>query len=93
MLQDTEGTRLIPCGWKDRYSIRPHPPEAFLHDCLSWDPFFYSLMFYRREGTSHFAGSCRVPDRILCQIQILYILEIGSDFVPYGLEAFLARDT
>ena len=90
MLQDTEGTRLIPCGWKDRYSIRPHPPEAFLHDCLSWDPVLDFPLFYRCEGASHFPGSCRVPYRFLCQVQVLSILKVGYDVVPDSLEAFLA---
>ena len=90
MVQDTKGTRLIPCGWEDRYSIRPHPSEALLHDCLSWDPLLDFPLFYRCEGASRFTGSCRVPYRILCQIQVLHILEVGLDFVPDSLEAFLA---
>ncbi len=90
MLQDTEGTRLIPCGWKDRYAIRPHPPEAFLHDCLSWDAVPDFPLFYRCEGASHFPGSCRVPYRFLCQVQVLSILKVGYDVVPDSLEAFLA---
>jgi hypothetical protein len=66
MLQDTEGARLIPCGWEDRYAIRPHPTETFLHDCLSWYPLLDSLVFSRLEGASHFTGSCRVPYSLLC---------------------------
>ena len=77
MFQDTEGPILITCGWEDRDSIRPHPPETF-------------LMFYRREGASHVTGSCRIPYRLLCQIEELDILEVGCDFVPDSLQAFLA---
>ena len=90
VLQNTKGPGRITCGWEDRYSVRPHPTETFLHDCLSWNPIFDSSIFYRREGASHFTGSYRVPCRLLCQIQVLYILEFGCDFIPYGLEAFLA---
>ncbi len=50
MFQDTEGPSFVTFRWEDRYSIRPHPPETFLHDCLSWDPLLNSLMFYRREA-------------------------------------------
>jgi hypothetical protein len=89
MFQDTEGPSLITCGWEDRYSIRPHPPETFLQDCLSWDPLLDSLMLYRREGANHFTGSCCVPYRLLCQIEGLDILEVGCDFVPDSLETFL----
>jgi hypothetical protein len=34
-------------------------------------------MFYRREGVSHFTGSCRVPYCLLCQVEVLDILEVG----------------
>jgi hypothetical protein len=33
------------------------------------------------EGASHFTGSCRVPYRLLCQTQVLYILEFGCNFI------------
>jgi hypothetical protein len=36
------------------------------------------------------SGSCHVPYRLLCQVQVLYILEFGCNFIPYSLEAFLA---
>jgi hypothetical protein len=39
---------------------------------------------------NHFTDSYRVPYHRLCQIQVLYILEVGCDFIPYSLEAFLA---
>jgi hypothetical protein len=90
VFQNTEGPSRVVYGWEDRYSVRPHLPETFLHDCFSWDPFFDSSIFYRRDGTSHFTGSFRVPYRLLCQIQVLHILEVGCDFIPYSLEAFLA---
>ncbi len=66
--------------------------RTFLHDCFPWDSLFDSSIFYRREGASHLTGSCRDPYRILCQIQIRYILEFGCDVIPYSLEAFLACD-
>ncbi len=89
MFHDTEGPNFVACRWEDRYSIRPHPPETFLHDCLSWDPLLDSLVFCRLEGASHFTDSFRVPYSLLCQIQVLYILEVGCNFVPDSLEAFL----
>jgi hypothetical protein len=90
VFQNTKGPDRIVPGWEDRYSVRPHPPETFLHDCLFWDPLFDSSIFSRREGASHFTGSYRVPYRLLCQVQVLYILEFGRNFIPYSLEAFLA---
>jgi hypothetical protein len=88
--QNTEDPGHIAHGLEDRYSVRPYPPETFLHDCFPWDALFDSSIFYRCEGASHLTGSCRVPYRILCQIQIRYILEFGCDVIPYSLEAFLA---
>ncbi len=92
VFQNTKSPNRIAYGWEDRYSFRSHPPETFLHDCFSWDPLFDSSIFYRREGASHFTGSCRVPYRLLCQIQVLYIFEVGCDFIPYSLnlKVFLA---
>jgi hypothetical protein len=52
-------------------------------------PLFDSSIFSRSEGVSHFTVSCRVPYRLLCQVQVLYILEFGCNFIPYSLEAFL----
>ena len=90
VLQNTKGPGRIAYGWEDRYSVRPHPPETFLHDCFSWNPLCDSSIFHRCEGASHFTGSYRVPYRLLCQIQVLYIFKVGCDFVPDSLEAFLA---
>ncbi len=93
VFQNTKGPDRIAHGWEDRYSVRPHPTETFLHDCLFWDLLFDSSIFSRREGASHLTGSCLVPYRLLCQVQVLYILEFGCNFIPYTLEAFLAWDT
>jgi hypothetical protein len=84
VFQNTEDPGRITHGWEDRYSVRPHPPETFLHDCLPWNNLFDSSIFYRREGVKHLTGSCRVPYRILCQIQIRYILEFGCDVCING---------
>ncbi len=92
VFQNTEDPGRIVHGWEDHYSVRPHPPETFLHDCFPWDSLFDSSITYRREGASHLTGSCRVPYRILCQIQIRYILEFGCDVIPYSLEVFLVSD-
>ncbi len=45
----------------------------------------------RGRTCNHLTGSCRVPYRILCQIQIRYILEFGCNVIPYSLEAQLAN--
>jgi hypothetical protein len=90
VLQNTKDTFRITHGWEDRYSVRSHPTETFLHDCLLWNTFLDSLIFYQREGVSHLTGSCHVPYRLLCQIQILCILEFGCKFIPYNLEVFLS---
>ncbi len=76
-------------GWEYLYSVRPHTTQTFLYDCLFWDPLFDSSIFSRCGGVSHFTGSCRVPYRLLCQVQVLYILEFGCNFIPYSLEVFL----
>jgi hypothetical protein len=73
-----------------RYRSQTSDIQTFLYDCLFWDPLFDSSFFSRREGASHFTGSCLVPYRLLCQVQVLYILEFGCNFIPYSLEAFLA---
>ncbi len=92
VFQNTKGPGRVTHGWEDCYSVRSYPSETFFHDCLFWDPLFDSSFFSRREEVSHFTGSCRVPYRLLCQVQVLYILEFGCNFVPYSLEAFLAWD-
>jgi hypothetical protein len=90
VFQNTKDPVRIAHGWEDRYSVRPHPSETFLHDCLLWNTLFDSSIFYWREGENNLTGSCRVPYRILFQIQIRYILEFGCNVIPYSLEAFLA---
>ncbi len=62
----------------------------FPHDCLFWNPLFDSFIFYRCEGTSHLA---RAAFHIVSCVRFKYgimILELGCNFIPYSLEAFLA---
>jgi hypothetical protein len=89
VFQNTKDPVRITHGWEDLYSIRSHPLETFLYDCLLWNTLFDSSIFYRCEGANHLTGSCRVPYRILCQIQIRYILEFGCNVIQYSLETFL----
>ncbi len=70
VFQNTKGPGRVTHGWEDLYSVRPHPPETFFHDCLFWDPLCDSSFFSRREGASHFTGSCRVPYRQLSRSSV-----------------------
>ncbi len=42
VFQNTEDPGHIAHGWEDRYSVRPHPSETFLHDFFPWNALFES---------------------------------------------------
>ncbi len=52
-------------------SVRSHSSKSFFHYFFLWLTFLDSSRFYLCEGVIHLTGSCSIPYRILCKVQIL----------------------